>query len=126
MKPLPALSINLPEWEEKHFSVLRQAEERISAIGQKAGKGSDEFKNSCRKLLEATMGGKGNVIHRFIRNSIDVRAFAYLAGTSTEFSESIRISRTLLDHLLIIKSPVTRLTLTQLIRAFFVNFNVFL
>lgn len=123
MKSLPCIQFDLPEWEEKHFQILRQAEKSMGAISHKAGKGSDEFMQACRRLLEEVLNGRGNDVTSNINKTIDVRAFTFLLSSSSNFAQKITISRHLLDHILAIRSPISRLTLTQLIRSFFVQFD---
>ena len=95
----------------------------MAAIGRRAGSGSDQFQNACRRLLEVVLAKSGNDIVSHIKTSTDVRAFTYLLSFSYEFAKNIDISRSILDHLLFIRSPVSRLTLTQLIRSFLVQFD---
>lgn len=123
MKPLPPLEINLPHWEEHQFQHIRKAEQKLTSVKRKAGIGSDEFKNACRRLLEVVLGGQGQTLPDQIKSAIDVRAFTFLLSSSDEFANKVKLSRVLLDHLLSVRSPLSRLTLTQLIRAFLVRFD---
>jgi len=123
MKPLPEVQFELPDWQDHHFHIIRTAELKMVAVGRKAGKGSDGFKNACRKLLEVTFRDEGANLIDHIKTSVDVRAFTYLLSTSNDFSTKTGISKSLLDHLLSVRTPISRLTLTQLIRAFFIQFD---
>lgn len=124
MKSFSQLEINLPAWDERQFHVIRKAEKKIAGVKRKAGNGSDGFKNAWRKLIQVSLRGESHKLTDHINSPIEVRAFTYLLAASDEFSESVRLSSSMLDHLLSVRSPLTRLSLTQLIRAFFVRFDL--
>lgn len=124
MLNLPDISFQLPEWEERHFEILRRAEKKLSGIARKAGKGSDEFKKSCRRLLEGASRSQKSNIQNYIKSTVDVRAFTYLLSSEEEFANQITVDKALLEHLSKIRSPLSRITLTQLIRAFLVRFDL--
>jgi len=63
-------------------------------------------------------------IQNFIKSTVDVRAFTYLLSSSEQFANRIIITDALLSHLAQIRSPLSRITLTQLIRTFLIRFDL--
>lgn len=120
---LSDIKFQLREWEDRDFQPIRDNEQKIKAIARKAGTGSDDFLIACRKQLRAAMTGHGESIGTHFNKPVDVRAFTYLLASSHEFTQRIKLTRKLLDELLIVRSPLSRLTLMQLIRAFLLQFD---
>lgn len=123
MMTLTALDFILPEWQEHDFKLMRKASDKVVAIASNAGKRSDSFKNACRELLEISLSGDNARLKKAISQPIDVRAFTFLLYSSDEFSKSVAVSRACLDALLVPRSPMSKLSLVQLVRAFFVRFD---
>jgi hypothetical protein len=123
MNSIPVIKFQLREWEERDFQPIRDNEQKIKAIARKAGKGSDHFLNACRKQRKAAMTGHGENIETHFNKPVDVRAFTYLLASSDEFTQRVKLTRKLLDELLKVRSPLSRLTLMQLIRAFLLQFD---
>lgn len=120
---LPDLDITLPEWKGSDFKVVQQATQKIIDIGGGAGRGSDAFREACKRLLGIALRGEQGKMGEAISRPIDVRAFTFLLSSSNEFVRSISITRELLDRLLAPRSPLSKLALIQLIRAFFDRFD---
>lgn len=120
---LPNLEISLPEWQDKDFRLVSEAEKKVSMLARSAGKGSDDFKNACRRLLEIVIRGDPSHLDELIVRAVDVRAFTYLLAASDDFAKSVSVSRDVLDRLLTPRSPLSKLSLVQMIRAFFVRYD---
>lgn len=120
---LPELKIDLPEWKESDFLSIKAAETRIARIANGAGKGSDSFKNACRKLLKAVIQDAGASVSEIIVSSVDVRAFTFLLGSSEEFSHRVALSKALFNRLTLPRSPLSKLSLLQLIWAYFIRYD---
>ena len=123
MLKLSSLSFELPHWAGNDFQRIERAEKQLTLIGKKAGLGSDKFVSACRRLLLHAMSGSSDNIQTTIITAMDARAFTYLLCSSKDFVSCIKIDRNLLDHLTSIRSPLSRLTLTQLIRSFLIHFD---
>lgn len=117
------MQINLPEWQDADFRLIREAEKTVVSIARGAGKGSGKFKDSCRMLLNASMHGNTQTLSASITSCIDVRAFTFLLASSDDFARRISLNRGLLDVLLVPRMPISKLSLVQLIRAYFVRYD---
>lgn len=120
---LPDLSFSLPVWKDSDFRLLKESEKAVQAIARGAGKGSDRFKDSCRRLLNLALHGQADKLPTSITDATDVRAATFLLGSSDEFVKHVRISRELLDALILPRSPLSKLSVLQLIRAYFVRYD---
>ena len=120
---LPELSFNLPVWKDSDFRLVKEAEKTVQTIARGAGKGSDRFKDACRRLLNLVMHGQADKLPISIRDTTDVRAATFLLGSSDEFVKNVRVSRALLDALASLRNPLSKLSLLQLIRAYFVRYD---
>lgn len=120
---LPDITIKLPEWQESDFRLVREAEKKAIFIGRNAGRGSDRFKDACRKLLVVAMHGDVDTLPDRITNRIDVRAFTFLLSSSEKFVNSVSVTRQLLDALVTPCAKMSKLALMQLIRAYFVKYD---
>ena len=120
---LPSMAFELPQWQDRQFAGMVAATQKLAVIGKNAGRGSDRFQNACRRLLDAALKSKPGSYLADIREPIDARACTFLLSGSREFAERVVVSRALLDQLSVVRTPMSRLTLSQLIRAFFVHFD---
>jgi len=120
---LPDLQFELRDWQDHEFTPIRRAEEKVREIGKKAGKNSDKFKDACEKLLTIVMTGNVADIPGSIQTSIDVRAFTFLLLSAKEFIEEVKLNQVLLDALLAPRFPMSKLSLTQLVRVFFEQYD---
>jgi EH_Signature domain len=123
MISLPELNFQLREWKPQDFQVTKRATAKIRDIGSGAGTGSNRFIMARNRLHKAALaGGLAHLITQ-MRESVDARALSDLLCTEVDFVESIVVTRELLDQMASVRSPMSRLALTQLIRAFFVHFD---
>lgn len=120
---LPVLNINLPEWQAKDFYKLKDLIEKVRQVGASAGEGSDIFKHSLQQLKLAFARESQPHLSGVIKNNVDVRAFTSLLATDDRFAEDVLIDKVILNHLLSITSPIRKLSLMQLIRAYFKHFE---
>lgn len=117
------MDFNLRDWTDDDFRQISAYEKKIKQVGHNAGAGSDKFITACRDLLTCVITGSPANIEQAITTITHVRAFAYLLVNSAEFISKVKINYALLIHLTSIRSPLSRLTLTQLIRAFLTQFD---
>ena len=123
MLSLPELNFQLREWKAQDFQVTERATMKVKEIGSGAGRGSTRFVLARERLHKAALaGGLAHLIAQ-ISESIDARALSDLLCTEAYFAENILVTRELLDQMASVRSPMSRLALTQLIRAFFVHFD---
>lgn len=120
---LPNLEFNLPEWKAKDFAVLQRCKEEMQDLSEKTGKGSDRFKKSCQRLWKLAKDGRGDEMAAEIKSAVDVRALTHLLGRNREFFENVPITEELLHSLYNPRPKLGRLSLLQLINAFFVHFD---
>ena len=120
---LPNLKFNLPEWKEADFAMIRRNKEKIADLSNKAGKGSERFKEACCQLKRLAMNGRIHELPEAVQNSIDVRALTFLFSDDDEFLQKVPITMALLDGLYRPRPKLGRLSLLQLIAAFFKHFD---
>lgn len=120
---LPDITFNLPDWKDSDFKLIKEAEKKVKLIGRKAGTGSDTFEKACLKLLNIVLKGHSEQLVSNINNTVDVRAFTFLLGASDEFVRHVSLTRAHLDVLAIHRNPISKLSLLQLIRAYFVRYD---
>ena len=117
------LKFHLPEWRDIDFRIIQEATKKVVTTGGGAGKGSDAFQAACKRLLGIVLRGDQHQLIEEINRSIDVRAFTYLLYASDKFAASISLTQELLAQLLVPRYPLSKLSLVQLVRAYFVHFD---
>lgn len=120
---LPELTFELPRWPEKAFFEVHAHVHKVREIAKKAGSGSDKFKQACKKIKMAFESAYKPSLSKLLIDRTDVRAFTYLLTADKQFAENVMIDKALLEQLLKASEPLTKLTLTQLIRAYLVYFD---
>jgi EH_Signature domain len=120
---LPQLKFDLPEWKPQDFKTIHRSIKRVEEIGGSAGTGSDRFRAARERLEKAVRAGGVPYLITQMNESIDARAFTDLMCSDRDFTESVVITRELLDQLSSLRTPMSRLALTQLIRAYFVHYD---
>lgn len=120
---LPDLSFNLPEWKDSDFNLIRAAEKKVKTIASDAVKGSDAFQQACRRILEIVLSGNTDRLPESINTSVDVRAITYLLGSWNDFAKHLTLNKSLLEAMAIPRNPMSKLSLLQLIRAYFVRYD---
>ncbi len=120
---LPELHFNLPDWNESDFERIKRAEKKIQDIERNGGQNSVHFQKACLRLRRLVLDGRSDRLSPAITSSIDVRAFTFLLGSKDDFVKHISLSRALLDQLLQPRNPMSKLSLLQLIRAYFVRYD---
>lgn len=120
---LPDLTFELPDWKPSDFTRIKDAEKKVKQISHKAGTGSDTFQKACLKLLNIVLQKQPEKLVSNITSSVDVRAFTFLLGVSEEFVRQFSLTRSQLDILVTPRNPISKLSLLQLIRAYFVRYD---
>lgn len=120
---LPDLTFNLPDWNDSDFTQIKVAEQKVRHIGRKAGTNSDNFQKACLKLINIAIQGSADKFVEHINSSVDVRAFTFLLGASEDFVNHVSLTSAHLDSLVIPRDPMSKLSLIQLIRAYFVRYD---
>ncbi|MEO3679050.1 EH signature domain-containing protein [Rheinheimera sp. FR7-31] len=120
---LPDLSFNLPEWKDSDFNLIRAAEKKVKTIASDAVKGSDAFQQAFRRILEIVLSGNTDRLPESINTSVDVRAITYLLGSWNDFAKHLTLNKPMLEAMAIPRNPMSKLSLLQLIRAYFVRYD---
>jgi len=120
---LPDLMFELPAWPEKAFFEVHAQVHKVREIARQAGSGSDKFKQACRKIKIVFESAYNPTLSKILIERVDVRAFTYLLTTDKQFAENVLIDKALLETLLNVCNPLTKLTLSQLIRAYLTYFD---
>ena len=120
---LPDLAFDLPAWKDSDFELIKAAEKRIKTIVSDAVKGSDAFQQACRRILEIVLSGNAHRLPQSINTSVDVRAITYLLGSWNDFAKHLTLNKPLLEAMVIPRNPMSKLSLLQLIRAYFVRYD---
>lgn len=120
---LPVLQLDLPEWQAKDFSHLKRSIEKVRQVGASAGGTSDHFKETSQRIKLAFVRETQPSLSSIIKTNVDVRAFTLLLASDHQFAKGVMIDKTILNHMLSISSPISKLSLMQLIRAYFTHFD---
>ena len=119
----PSMQFDLRDWKAQDFRVLREAQKKAEKIGKSAGHGSSRFKEARLRLKDAALSGGNNHLISQMHQAIDARACTDLLASDAKFVEEIVVTRELLVRIGALRSPMSRLALTQLIRSFFLHFD---
>lgn len=95
----------------------------LKAIARKAGTGSDRFTARCGELKSAILSFSGFDPRAELKHPIDVRAMTYLLSTDPECAGFVVIDDEFLSALCAPRNPMSRVSLGQLIRAYFQFFD---
>ncbi|CAA0081051.1 Uncharacterised protein [Zhongshania aliphaticivorans] len=124
MASLPnELSFTLPDWKTSSFEAFRQNERKMKSLVKRAGTNSEKFTRRCQYLRSVVQQGSSVGLVEALSTPIDARAFTYLLASNQNFAKSVSISTALLDALKASRKYLSRLTLLQLIHAFFNFFD---
>ena len=126
MPPLPTeLRFELREWQqEQDFTSLRKNTEKLSAMAQSAGTGSQRFQEAQQALLTAAQLGE-QALYECLRRPIDIRALSYLLGSECGEARHIRLTPQLVSRLTGPRRQLSTLTLLHLISAWFRRYDKF-
>ena len=113
----------LPPWKENDFHIFTRNIASLSEMSTNAGLTSDKFKVACQKIQTIVLNGNSKRVPQIIQSAVDVRAATYLLSTDRRIAISDIISMTFLEALIKPRQHMSKLSLLQLIRAFFVFFD---
>ena len=116
------ISFNLSEWTDADFSVIRKSRDKLSKLAASTGNSSDRFKDACEMLWKLARSGQGQSIPNEIKSPIEVRALSFLLSDES-FLKHVSVTKELLDSLYCPSPKLGRLSLLQLIEAFFKQFD---
>ncbi|WP_029913831.1 EH signature domain-containing protein [Pelobacter seleniigenes] len=122
LRKLGHILFDLPEWTSADFAVIRKNQEEISKLASRAANSSDRFKDACHLLWRLAKNGQSHAISAEIKSSIEVRALSFLLCNDM-FLEHVSFTKELLDSLYKPSSKLGRLSLLQLVEAFFKQFD---
>lgn len=122
MFDLPEVVIG--KWRESDFSPIRQSIKKVERLKKKAGTDSKAFQGSCRRLLDALFKSGTEEVNRRLVKKVDVRALTYLMANSPDFIEQYEFDNNSISHILHVRNRLGTLNLTQLIRAYFMSFDL--
>lgn len=122
LSKLKQLSFSLPEWSDNDFDLIRQNTEQMRRIVGCAGSGSDQFQKTYDSLMELARSGRGDDIPQQVTSSLDVRALSLLL-CEKDFLAHITVTPSLLASLNLTEKKMGRLSLLQIIEAYFKSFN---
>ncbi|WP_431689295.1 EH signature domain-containing protein [Hahella sp. NBU794] len=116
------IEFTLPDWSDKAFNGIREAEKKLTDIAGSAGKGSTRFQDTCSRLGRAANQGESALLAN-INEPIEIRALTYILSVPAEKHTAIMLTEIIIKRMGEIKNPMSRLSLMQLIRAFFFRFD---
>ncbi len=123
--PLPAqLRFEIRNWEEQDFSTLHENTERLSAMAQSAGTGSERFQNAQEELLQAAQRGEQALCDRLCQ-PIDIRALSDLLCSESGNARQIELTPKLVNSLTGPRPQLSTLVLIKLISAYFRRYDQF-
>lgn len=117
------LDIELDDWPPTAFKVIRAAELKIKEVSSGAGQGSDKFKKACQTLEKVVLGHDSDSLYSHIRKPIDVRAYTYLLSVNYDLTKHFVLNKRIINRIKEIKNPMSRLSLMQLVRSYFLHFD---
>ncbi|SDZ85681.1 EH signature domain-containing protein [Microbulbifer marinus] len=120
---LPRLEFQLPEWTERDFLPLRGAEEKLKKVGSGSGQSSPRFRRACDLLKRLASAGDSTGLRRAIDDTLHVRAYTFLLYSEVEFAKQVGVSSDMLARVRDVREPMTKLSLLQMIRAYFERFD---
>jgi hypothetical protein len=124
MRNSPLPDFTLRGWSPKEFVAYRKATETLAPIcNGEIGSTSKAFEEACEQIKDHVGTHGKESLASCIQTPIAVRAVAHLLATDIEFPESVVVEESLFPALLRIKSPISKLALIQLIRAYFMHFD---
>ena len=122
MFDLPEVVIG--KWRESDFSTIRQSIRKVEKLKKKAGTDSKAFQDSCRRLSDALFESGTEDVNRRLVKKVDVRALTYLMANLSDFIEQYEFDNNSISHILHVRNRLGTLNLTQLIRAYFMSFDM--
>jgi hypothetical protein len=122
LRRLTHIPFELIEWTDADFSVIRKNSVEISKLAANAGNSSDRFQEACDSLWHLAKSGQEQVIPNEIKIPIDARALSFLLSDDN-FLKHVSVTVELLDSLYRPSTKLGRLSLLQLIEAFFKQFD---
>lgn len=122
---LPSIAFKLPEWHESQFKQFKTAEKQLAKLASSAGTNSDKFNDTIYRLMNLVVKQKVFDPAKLLTSAIDVRAFTYLLSTNNSFAEALTLSSKTFERIRAIRRPMSRLSLTQMIRAYLVYFDLY-
>ncbi|WOX05952.1 EH signature domain-containing protein [Microbulbifer pacificus] len=120
---LPILAFDLPEWTENDFAPLRKAEKKMKEIGSGSGESSPRFRRACELLRKLASVREIDAIHRAISDTLHVRAYTFLLYSDEQFARCVGVGAGCLSRMRAVREPMTKLSLLQLVRAYFNHFD---
>ena len=120
---LPILEFVLPEWSENDFAPLRHAEKKMKEIGVGSAESSPRFRRACELLRKLASVRDVEAIQRAISDTLHVRAYTFLLYSDEHFAKRIGVGAGFLSRIRAVREPMTKLSLLQLIRAYFNHFD---
>lgn len=117
------MEFELPQWQARDFAQYKKCSDELRVVNNRAGKNSDQFQQRCKELLTLARNGQEFSAKREIKNTLDVRAFTYLLANFVELGGSVSFDDRLFQAMVSVRAPLSRLSLLQLIHAFFKFFD---
>lgn len=118
------LDFSIPEWKKSDFEILETSKEKLEGIKKRAGSSSSGFEDAMIRLMRSAAESRGKDICDDLKTTIDVRAFFHLINESDAFAKLVVLDEDTFSHILRIRSPLSRLSLTLFIRFFLTRFDL--
>ncbi|WLQ16106.1 hypothetical protein O5O45_09285 [Hahella aquimaris] len=101
------IEFTLPDWSDKAFNGIREAEKKLTDIAGSAGKGSTRFQDTCSRLGRAANQGESALLAN-INEPIEIRALTYILSVPAEKHTAIMLTEKIIKRMGEIKSPMSR------------------
>ncbi|TCJ94804.1 EH signature protein [Volucribacter psittacicida] len=118
---LPKLSISIRPWSENDFTQIKQSIVKLKELNQKVLNFNHDEIEYSQKIIEKL--NRYEDITHILQNSADIRVITKLLCLNLKFVQRIHINHILLEHLLTISNPISKLSLINLINSFFKFYN---
>lgn len=120
---LGRLTFDLPEWEDRDFSIFRQTESYFKGVAKTAGTNNDKYQLSKVKLRNLVLGNHLANVTAQINSTTDIRAYFDLLTNDRHFFNNVEFTRADMAKFLDIKNPMSKLTLVNFIRLYVMCFD---
>ena len=115
-------SLMLREWRPSDYARQKDATAKIRFISGGAGEKSRAFEKACHAIYNKSRGNEA-ALSALLKTPLYVRAYCYLLATDSDFANTCFPSSSVFQAMESTRWPLSRLTLSYLVRVFFIHYE---
>ena len=115
-------SLMLREWRPSDYARQKDATAKIRFISGGAGEKSRAFEKACHAIYNKSRGNEA-ALSALLKTPLYVRAYCYLLATDSDFANTCFPSSSIFQAMESTRWPLSRLTLSYLVRVFFIHYE---